>query len=295
MIFTSSPTRPPMHPMFIFCHIFHLTYHFVNHSPLKTQAYKRPLPINISFLMTATPIVLMCLACLAIIYIWQLPREIVNPNLAPLTPQQYRADPEVHYRQNKIRLADEEHRECNAMDHRCYPVAREFAATTHESASELLAHANLFTIALLRHLRQKYLFNTQASTSPYKQKIVTRLLHNYNPDNYVENNPPTDENTSYVEDKGEVFGVCLREKVTGRGEFHSKHLIEFVVLHEISHLASIAYDHGDEFWTNFKILMEEAKEAALHEPVDYSKSPVNYCSLIVDYNPYFDYTVNTAI
>lgn len=210
------------------------------------------------------------------------------------TAAEYAANPEAHYQRNKKRVfAQEEQRECNDIDHRCYPVAKEFDNGTHLKASEMLAHANLFTIQLLRHLRRKYLFNAEGS--PYKQTIVTRLLHNYNPDNYVENNPPTNENTSYVEDKGEVFGMCLREKITGRGEFHDKHLIEFVVLHEISHLASVSYDHGDEFWTNFKILMQEARDIGLHEPVDYAKQPVNYCSLIVDYNPYFDQGIKTDV
>ena len=41
------------------------------------------------------------------------------------------------------------------------------------------------------------------------------LLKNYNPNNLKENVPMSKINTSYVEDKGKIFAVCLREKFSG--------------------------------------------------------------------------------
>ena len=175
---------------------------------------------------------------------------------------------------------------CNDVDKRCYSIVGKYEPSTHEEASELLAYLNSFSIKLIRHLREKYLWNKQGSI--YKQNMVKFLLNNYNPDSIIENAPATSENTSYVEDKGKVFAICLREKSSGKHKFHDKHTLEFVVLHELTHMATKEYGHDKVFWTNFKIILQEANEISLHRPIDYSKQNVVYCSLKLDYNPFFD-------
>jgi hypothetical protein len=177
---------------------------------------------------------------------------------------------------------------CNDIDKRCYPIVDSFDANSFQEASDMLAYLNNFSIAILRHMRQKYLWQ-QPTPSEHRTKMTLLLLENYNPDSIIENNPINDVNTSYVEDKGRVFAVCLREKDSGRAMIHDKNILEFVVMHEMAHLSTHVIGHDDvEFWANFKILIEEAKELGLHTPVNYSKQPVVYCSLKVDYNPYFD-------
>jgi hypothetical protein len=119
--------------------------------------------------------------------------------------------------------------------------------------------------------------------------MIENLLFNYNPDAIVENNPSSDVNTSYVEDKGKVFALCLREKVSGKNAIHNKNILEFVTMHEMAHMASDTVGHEDpEFWINFKKLMIAAVELGIHTPIDYSKYPINYCSLVVNYSPYYD-------
>lgn len=174
---------------------------------------------------------------------------------------------------------------CNEIDGRCYPVVSKFENTM--SASEMLAYLNDFCIKLMRYMRTKYLWNQQGSL--HHANMTKRLLQNYVSENIIENAPNSTVNTSYVEDKGKVFAICLREKKSGKNLLHDKNILEFVVMHEMAHMASIAHGHEDmEFWTNFKILLQNAKEAKLHEPVNYANKSVNYCSLDVDYNPYFD-------
>ena len=147
---------------------------------------------------------------------------------------------------------------------------------------------NKFGINLMRYMRDKYTWLGPSKHSA----MIKRLFNNYNPDNIIENAPATDQYTSYVEDKGVVYALCLREKVSGKNEFHDYNILEFVAMHEMAHMASVTAQHDDiEFWINFKILVTNAVEAGLHTPVDYSKEPVNYCRLIVDYNPYFDNTI----
>ncbi len=176
---------------------------------------------------------------------------------------------------------------CNEVDKRCYPIVDSFSPDTYKEASEMLAHLNAFSIRLLRHMREQYLWNK--SKSKHRTQMITLLLENYNPESIIENNPINDINTSYVEDKGRVFAVCLREKESGKAKIHDKNILEFVVMHEMAHLSTEVIGHEDvEFWANFKILIEEATKLGIHKPVDYSKHPIVYCSLKVDYSPYFD-------
>lgn len=174
---------------------------------------------------------------------------------------------------------------CNNIDGRCYPVFMQFESTM--SASEMLAYLNTFAITLMRHLRKKFLWD---GAGTYEDKhMVENLLANYNPDAIVENNPASDVNTSYVEDKGRVFALCLREKVSGKNAIHNKNILEFVTMHEMAHMASDTIGHEEaEFWINFKKIMIAAVETNMHIPIDYSKYNINYCSLVVNYSPYYD-------
>jgi hypothetical protein len=179
-------------------------------------------------------------------------------------------------------------RVCNSVDNHCYKVVGKYNHT--DEASKLLAYLNMFSIKLMRHLRKKYVYNN--SEESRKVFAVKYLLKNYNPDNIIENAPISDVNTSYVDDKGKVFALCLREKASGENNFHTKELLEFVTLHEMSHMATTSFGHELEFWETFKFIIKEAELANLHIPVNYKKYPIVYCSLKVDYNPYFDNTLN---
>jgi hypothetical protein len=173
---------------------------------------------------------------------------------------------------------------CNDLDGRCYSVVEQFSEA--EKASQILAELNIFCLDVMKHLRNKYLWNYHPNVEA--RNIVQYLMSNYNPDGIIENAPTNDINTSYVDDKGKEFGICLREKQSGKNKFHNIHDLQFVVLHEMSHMANVNFGHEEDFWEIFKFLLTEAKEAGLHEPFDYSQAPMNYCSLIVKHNPYFD-------
>jgi hypothetical protein len=46
--------------------------------------------------------------------------------------------------------------------------------------------------------------------------------------------------------------------------------------------------HEPDFWENFKFLLEEAKLAGIHEPIDYNEKPVEYCGMSIHDNPYYE-------
>ena len=115
-----------------------------------------------------------------------------------------------------------------------------------------------------------------------------RLVSGFNPKKVMET-LPTSSFTAYSENKGEKIAFCLSpKKKNGEESLIDEHTLTFVAIHELSNVATVSIGHKTEFWENFKFLLENAKEAGIHEPKDYGKEPGKYCSMKIQDNPYFD-------
>jgi len=64
--------------------------------------------------------------------------------------------------------------------------------------------------------------------------------------------------------------------------------LTFVSIHELTHVMTASTGHGDDFWENFKFLLECAKTAGIHDPMDYKRKPTSYCGMTIRDNPYYD-------
>ena len=115
-----------------------------------------------------------------------------------------------------------------------------------------------------------------------------RLVSGFNPKKIMET-LPTSSYTAYSENKGEKIAFCLSPKKNkGEDTLIDEHTLTFVAIHELSHVATESIGHKTEFWENFKFLLENAKEANIHQPRDYNKEPKEYCSMQIQDNPYYD-------
>ena len=144
-----------------------------------------------------------------------------------------------------------------------------------ELAADLLAEATSKMKKLV-----KYVGSNHASNP-----AVKRLVENFNPDKISET-LPTSEHTAYSENKGEKMAFCLNEDKQGT-RLIDLSTLTFVAIHELAHLMTVSIGHKEEFWDNFKLLLKYAKESGIYEPVDYSKSPVQYCGTRIDENPFY--------
>jgi hypothetical protein len=145
------------------------------------------------------------------------------------------------------------------------------------SAADLLAKTTDNCKKLVQYVFKKYPDND----------MVQRLVAGFNPQKVVET-LPTSEYTAYSENKGEKIAFCLNpEKKGDIDNLIDAHTLMFVAIHELSHVGTKSIGHKTEFWDNFKFLLENAKEAGIHEPIDYKKKPVEYCSMKIKDNPYF--------
>lgn len=113
-----------------------------------------------------------------------------------------------------------------------------------------------------------------------------RLVDGFNPTK-INETLPTSELTAYSENKGEKLAFCLNTTKNG-DKLIDIETLTFVALHELSHIMTKSVGHKQEFWQNFKFLLENAKEAGVYYPVDYKKEPRQYCGMKINDNPYYD-------
>lgn len=149
-----------------------------------------------------------------------------------------------------------------------------------QMAADKLAHVTQKLKKVVKHMGEKYPDND----------AVKRLTSGFNPKKVIET-LPTSEYTAYSENKGEKLAFCL-DSQKGGGNLIDENTLTFVALHEISHIATKSVGHTDEFWTNFKFILQEAEIIGIYAPEDYKKKPKQYCGMKITDNPYYDFKPN---
>jgi len=96
-----------------------------------------------------------------------------------------------------------------------------------------------------------------------------RLVENFNPQT-VKEILPTSEYTAYSENKGEKLAFCTT--TTKKGDtLIDPNTLMYVAIHELAHIATKSIGHTQEFWQNFKFLLQNAVKIKIYNPVDYKK------------------------
>jgi hypothetical protein len=119
-----------------------------------------------------------------------------------------------------------------------------------------------------------------------EDKRAKRLVEGFNPKKISET-LPTSELTAYSENKGEKIAFCLNSSKNG-SKLIDINTLTFVALHELSHIATESVGHKQDFWQNFKWILQNAKESGIYSPIDYKKYPQEYCGMTINDNPYYD-------
>jgi hypothetical protein len=146
-----------------------------------------------------------------------------------------------------------------------------------QNASNLLARTTEKLEYLVENVGQRY---------PDREN-VQKLVKNFNPTT-IKETLPTSEYTAYSENKGEKIAFCLNKKKTDNDNLIDSNTLMFVAIHEIAHIMTTSVGHTEEFWNNFKFLLENAVEIKIYTPVDYKKEPEGYCGMDITDNPYYD-------
>ena len=117
---------------------------------------------------------------------------------------------------------------------------------------------------------------------------IKRLKKGFNPKR-IQETLPTSEFTAYSENKGEKIAFCLDKNKNGSGGLIDPNTLMFVAIHELAHVASESIGHTEEFWKNFKFLLQAAEKINVYKPIDYKDDPQTYCGMKISDNPYYDY------
>lgn len=145
-------------------------------------------------------------------------------------------------------------------------------------AARLLHKLNVFSMTLLEKMRDAYKYN------PNTSQLVNNLIHKYDPDYFEENDPVYTIGHKTFTLNFQRIAICLRQR---NGKFYDYNTLQFVMLHELSHIAALEKEHNDSFWLIFKILLIAANKLVGYQPVDYSVQPIIYCGIEVSHNPYY--------
>lgn len=142
-----------------------------------------------------------------------------------------------------------------------------------KKAANLIAKTKEKLIKLADYLENKF------PDDPRSERIVV----NFKPDRIMESTPDS-KYTSYSVNKGEKVVLCLRSR-NSKEELVDENLLMFVALHEMGHICTKSIGHTDEFWTNFKWLLQKSIEIKIYKKQDFRKEPKEYCGTTITDSP----------
>jgi hypothetical protein len=125
---------------------------------------------------------------------------------------------------------------------------------------------------LIEHLSTKYPDSDKVARM--KERFENTVIREANP-----NGDPTQ--TSYTINKGDTMVLCLR---TSGSQIVDMNTLMYVAIHELAHIYSTGFHHGEEFWKNMQFLINEAIAINIYKPANYAKEPVKYCGITISSN-----------
>lgn len=142
-----------------------------------------------------------------------------------------------------------------------------------KKAANLISSIKQKLIKLVDYLENKYPDDPR----------VERMIINFKPDKIMESTPNS-KYTSYSVNKGEKVVLCLRSR-NSKEELVEENVLMFVALHEMGHICTKSIGHTDEFWNNFKWLLQQSIDINIYSKQDFRKNPQEYCGTTITDTP----------
>jgi hypothetical protein len=155
----------------------------------------------------------------------------------------------------------------STFDNKTYEVQKK---DDSEEAANLLAKIREKIMVLVGHLKMSYQSDPR----------IERINNNFKSDRIKEGIQKPGV-TSYSINKGEQIVLCLRTN----NKLMDINTMMFVILHELAHIATVSIGHTDEFWDNFKWILEESINIGIYTKQDFKKEPVEYCGMDITSSP----------
>lgn len=147
------------------------------------------------------------------------------------------------------------------------------ALPDRQEAANLLAQIRAKLETLVRHLEK---------IAPQDER-TQRLVLNFKPEK-IQEGMESSKHTSYSINKGEKIVFCIRAK-NDKKQLVDLNTMVFVALHELAHIATESVGHTEEFWTNFRWILEEAVNVGVYTEQDFKSKPQPYCGITITDSP----------
>ena len=100
-------------------------------------------------------------------------------------------------------------------------------------------------------LREHFHINHKSNTNE-SVLFVSNIINRFDSKKMYET-IGTDNSTSYTINKGTAMYLCTSDL---DGTPHNLDVVRFVFIHELTHIGSDSWGHGDDFWVKFRFLMQ---------------------------------------
>lgn len=157
-----------------------------------------------------------------------------------------------------------------------FHMVRDLGTDDEKQAADTMAEIKRRLTIIVKHIQNKFKTDPDAKF----------LNNNFNTNNILETDV-TEKDTSYSINKGETISLCLRNKDKENYPIHDLNTLMFVSLHELTHLMTQTFGHDSEFTENFIIVLKEAKNLGLYDPINYNSHSVNYCGMEINKSPLY--------
>ncbi len=160
----------------------------------------------------------------------------------------------------------------SSYDQKEYSVRKIGNSKTRQDAANYLAILKNKADILIN-----YMYENQLPDKETSERIYTRWLNCE-----LKETSSSETSAAYTLNKSSEVRICIRKDVDS---FEDINTSMFVLLHELSHVASISYNHTEEFKNNFSYITSLASALGLYYPEDFLNEPKSYCGTIINTTP----------
>ncbi len=92
----------------------------------------------------------------------------------------------------------------------------------------------------------------------------------------------SEKSAAFTLNKSSEIRLCIRDR---HGNFEDPNTSMFVILHELAHVMSVSYGHGEEFQHNFDYITHLASQLGVYKPENFASRPKMYCGTEINTTP----------
>lgn len=160
--------------------------------------------------------------------------------------------------------------EWEAFDGKKYKIKDANNKEINQKKADMLARLDEKSRTIVKHM-----YDNNLPTSEIGNRTYSRFKNST-----IGETPNGDSSAAYTINKGHIY-LCLLTK----NKFNDENDAFFVILHELAHVMSNSYGHGEEFKTNFNFIVKLAVKLGIWKDPKYENRTVDYCGVNVTNSP----------